>query len=238
MFSRLVHILYPRKCPGCGKLIPHDIIVCEDCYPRFKRVQPPFCFKCGRHMENEEAEYCRECMKRERSFSFGAAAFEYDAFMKKAMSNFKFNGWKENADFFAQETVRLCGDRIARFAPTCIIPVPVHRTRRLFRGFNQAEVLAKDVGERLGIPVLSDILVRTRKTDYQKKLKKADRAANLRGAFSASIATDEQRALTRRVLILDDIFTTGSTLEACTRACLDAGAGTVGVLSVCIGRGY
>lgn len=189
-------------------------------------------------MENTEMQYCPECMRRERRFSFGVTVFEYDGFMRQAMSNFKFNGWKENADFFVEETVRLCGDRIKQFAPTCLIPVPIHKSRRRFRGFNQSETLAELIGEQLHIPVACDILTRVRKTGYQKKLNGADRAANLRGALRADISDERKKQLTRRVMVVDDIYTTGSTLEACTEALLDAGAETVGVLSICMGRGY
>ena len=114
-----------------------------------------------------------------------------------------------------------------------IIPVPVHPSRRRKRGFNQAEVLAKIVGERLGIPVKAELLRRTKKTLPQKELSVGERLKNLSGAFRA----DEIPENIRRVLLVDDIYTTGSTIEACTRVLKAAGVETIYFVVICMAGG-
>ena len=114
-----------------------------------------------------------------------------------------------------------------------IIPVPVHPSRRRKRGFNQAEVLAKIMGERLGIPVRTDLLTRTKKTLPQKELSAGERLKNLSGAFRAEVIPAE----IRRILLVDDIYTTGSTIEACTRALKTSGAQAIYFVVICMAGG-
>ena len=113
-----------------------------------------------------------------------------------------------------------------------IVPVPVHVSRLKARGFNQAAVLAKQLSAELGIP-WEELLVRVKKTDPQKGLGSSDRLKNLRGAFEA----EETAGKWKRVLLVDDIYTTGSTAEICSRALLGAGVKQVFVFAVCIGHG-
>ncbi len=157
------------------------------------------------------------------------------------MSDFKFNGWKENCDFFVEETVERCSNEIMRFAPDALIPVPIHKSKLKSRGYNQSQLLAEGIGERLHIPVISDFLIRIRKTTAQKTLDGADRAANLATAFtcdSEKYSPEDIRSKMDRVMLVDDIFTTGATMEGCTLALLNAGVRKVGVLSISIGGGY
>lgn len=241
MFREVLRALYPRRCPGCAGVIAPDMLVCDECRSRFRIVEQPCCYKCGRHVPGDSDEVCSECGSRSRSFGYGVAVFEYNACMKRAMSDFKFNGHKENCDYFVHETVLHRAGEIAGFAPDALIPVPVHVAKLKSRGFNQAELLAEGVGEALNIPVISDFLVRTRKTDAQKNLDGAERAANLASAFACNTEKykpEDIKTKLDRVMLVDDIFTTGATMEGCTRVLLNAGVGTVGILSISIGGGY
>ena len=229
--------LYPRKCPSCRGVIPPDILICPECENAFRLIAPPYCCKCGRHTQ-DGLEYCSECASGSHSYVFGIAVFEYDGRMKRSMSDFKFNGWKENAGYYVHETLKLHSGDITGFCPDIIVPVPIHRSKRAYRGYNQAQILAEGIGEGLGIKVVSDLLLRRKKTRAQKQLGAESRGVNLENAFVCDTdrySRDFISGSFRRVMLVDDIYTTGSTMEGCTRALMDAGVREVGILSIAAG---
>jgi len=234
----LTHLIFPRKCPGCGIVLPAGELVCDECAREFKLIEEPTCMICGRHLDN--GEKCYTCSTSDRSNIFGIAIFAYDDIMRKAMSDLKFHGQKDNVDYLAAMAVSRAGSRIRGFDPCALIPVPVHKSRFRERGFNQAEEICKRIGDLLGIPTVTDFLYRNRKTEYQKNLGSRMRKRNTAGAFScdtdkypADRVTDELK----RVLLVDDIYTTGSTMEGCASKLAECGVEQIGLLSICIGAG-
>jgi len=167
------------------------------------------------------------------------AILRYEGIARKAMSDLKFHGKTDNADFFAAKAASHEGNRIRNFNPDALIPVPVHKTRFARRGYNQAELICDRIGAILGIRVVNDFLLRTKKTGFQKNLDKIKRRGNLSNAFecdSTIYPRERVESEFKKVLLVDDIYTTGSTMEHCTRALLAAGVGRVGLLSICIGE--
>ncbi|MCR5431356.1 MAG: ComF family protein [Lachnospiraceae bacterium] len=240
MREELTHLLYPRKCPGCGIVLPAGLLVCDECAEEFKQIEEPTCLICGRHITDERTERCYTCTNSERSNIFGISIFAYDDIMKKAMSDLKFHGQTDNADFFAAMAVSRAGSRIRSFDPCALIPVPVHKSRLRVRGYNQASLLCDRIGKLLGIPVVDDFLLRTRKTGFQKNLGNIMRKRNLDGAFSCNTRDypkDVVTARLQRVLLVDDIYTTGSTMEHCSKELVKAGVAEVGLLSISISGG-
>ena len=118
--------------------------------------------------------------------------------------------------------------------PDALIPVPLHKSRMRKRGFNQAALVAERMGERLGIPVEEKLLIRVKKTNPQKELNDSARRENLKNAFQ--LCGNDVKL--KRVVLIDDIYTTGSTLDAAAAALLAAGVEKVYFLSICIGRGF
>ena len=237
MKSVILRAVYPRRCPSCRGAVSPDLLICPDCAGAFKPIKPPFCLRCGRHTR-EDAEYCSECESKKHSYVSGIAVFEYDRRMKRSMSDFKFNGWKENADYYVYEALRLHSDDIAAFMPDILVPVPIHRSKLAYRGYNQAGILAEGIGRGLGIRVVDDLLIRNKKTKAQKQLGAQNRGANLENAFVCDTdryGREDISGSFRRVMLVDDIYTTGSTMEGCTRALLDAGVRQVGILSIAAG---
>lgn len=149
------------------------------------------------------------------------------------MAAVKYKNRREYLDFYADEAVRRLGSEFEAMRADCLIPVPVHPKRYRSRGFNQALVLAQKLGEKTGIPVCSDILKRSRNTEPQKELGPSARLKNLEKAFTA----EKIPPGLERVILVDDIYTTGSTAEACTRALKAAGVKNVYFFAVCIGQG-
>lgn len=161
--------------------------------------------------------------------------------MKQSMSDFKFNGCRENSEFYVSETLRLYSDAITRFNPDALVPVPVHISRKRLRGYNQAEVIAAGISGKTGIPMLNDLLYRRKKTVAQKVLNSEKRLENLKEAFTcdeAPYSYEDINIRFGRVLLVDDIYTTGSTMEGCTLALKKAGVREVGILSIASGFGY
>lgn len=236
MTRRLTDILFPTRCPVCDRILGGDeACICADCERRVPLITGPTCMKCGRPVEDAVQEYCFECTKKNHRYSAGYAALVYNEDMRRAMSGLKFNNRRDNADFFVHELLKGCRSFVEAFAPDMLVPVPIHRSRRRTRGYNQAELLALGLSGHLGIPVI-DALVREKKTLPQKKLSDTERLLNLKGAFAPN-PDEGKRIIAGRILLVDDIYTTGSTLEACTETLLEGGAGEVGIICACIGKG-
>lgn len=181
-----------------------------------------------------EAEYCPDCGRKKHLYARGRAAFEYDSVMRESIGRFKYKNRREYGDFYVQELLHSCGEAVRSWDVDLIVPIPLHKSRKRKRGFNQAELIAKKLGLELGIPISSDTLLRTKNTSPQKELNDQDRKSNLKNAFQV-VKNDIK---SKKILLIDDIYTTGSTLDAAASALLHHGAEKVYFLSISIGRGY
>jgi ComF family protein len=155
--------------------------------------------------------------------------------MKKAMAAFKYEGCRQDGLFFGDELVRFRGSRIRSYHPDYVIPVPLHRRKLWFRGYNQAACVAERLGERMGIPVLPDALRRVRYTKPQKGMNDKERRDNVEGAFQVRKRFGEQLR-GARILLVDDIYTTGATVDACAGALRDEGTGEIFFACLCTGN--
>lgn len=235
MLRDFLDIIYPGKCIVCHRIFdsPGTKLLCETCRRELNPVTEPRCKRCSKPLESMEAELCRDCQGKCFCVEKGFALYPYDANMKKAVRNFKYNGELSCGDFFAGELVDAYGKWIRDILPDALIPVPIHKKRMRFRGFNQAQYMADIIGERLEIPVPEGYLIRTENTKPQKGLDVKSRIENLRNGFKVTHAGGPFK----KVLLVDDIYTTGSTLEACGSALKNAGTDRVYFLCLCIGRG-
>lgn len=230
----LIDLLFPRRCPVCGDIVmPRGELICPDCIKVLSFVREPVCKRCGKEMAAGEAEYCFDCTRHRRSFEYGKALINYDETAKKSMAMIKYRNKREYLDFYAEAISIRYGKAILRMKADALVPVPVHPSRLRTRGFNQAGILACGIGQRLELPVRPEMLVRRKKTEPQKQLNPKERLANLEEAF----APGKIFPGVKRVILVDDIYTTGSTVEACTRALLRAGVEKAYVLTICIGCG-
>lgn len=227
--------LYPRRCPVCEDIVmPKGELVCDECRSRIPYIHSPRCCRCGKELADERQEFCYDCTRKTFYYECGAAPLRYNAVMRRAMEGLKYRNKREYADFFAEEILRAYGNMLKSWQPDMLIPVPIHSARRRSRGYNQAELLAEPFGERLGVPVRNDILIRSRSTGPQNKLNDKERRKNVEEAFQIK----ENGVQLKRVILVDDIYTTGSTVNACAKVLKEAGAGTVYFICACIGNGY
>lgn len=233
--DRIIGILFPRRCPVCGEIaMPKGHLICPTCKSKVKLVKEPRCKKCGKSLVIEEAEYCYDCIKKNHSYESGISLFEYDDVMKQSIYGFKYKNKREYADYYIDEFIGLYKKEILNWQAEILVPVPLHKSRHLQRGFNQAEVLAKKIGKELDLAVDTKLLIRSKKTVAQKGLDNKERAKNLQDAFHI----DKKVVQYKKVILIDDIYTTGSTIEACTKVLKMNGVGEVYFLSLCIGKDY
>ena len=229
----LLSLLYPRRCPICHDIVkPRGHLICPDCLKKVPFVQEPTCLCCGKEIASEEIEYCYDCSHHTRSFAGGFALAVYDPVMRESIRRFKNGGRMEYADWYVEAIWQRYGGQLQGLDIDAVVPVPLHRSRRNERGYNQAELLAGRLAKKLRVPVLPKALARTRKTTAQKYLGGRERQKNLEAVF----AVGRQSVVGKTILLVDDIYTTGSTAEACTRVLLTAGAQAVYLVNVCIGE--
>ena len=197
-------------------------------------MRGPSCMKCGKPVADEKTEFCYDCSRRRHRFTRGGACLVYDRLMKASIGRFKYHNRREYADFYAQELYAGNRRMLASWEPDVLIPVPIHRNKYRKRGFNQAALVAERLGGLSGIPVDKTWLMRVVDTRPQKELNDAGRRENLKNAFQVA----ENDVDYKRVVLVDDIYTTGSTVDAACAVLLEAGVENVYFLSVCIGRDY
>lgn len=240
MFEPLLDILYPRRCPICSEIVDkRGGLSCMECRNKLTAVEEPLCKRCGKPMEQETREYCYDCERRRHYFERGFSVWLYNEDMQKSMAAFKYKGRQEYADFYVEELIKKHQREIEDISPDALVPVPIHKKKKLIRGYNQAEVLAVRLGEKLNIPVLPELLIREKDTLPQKQLSDKERFRNISEAFAFSHKERHKyKKKLQRVLLVDDIYTTGSTIEACARTLKLNGIEEVYFVSICIGKGY
>lgn len=235
IISRVVNLIFPRRCPVCQDVTPNSLLICPKCSKLITYVEEPVCMTCGKPFTNEEQEYCYDCKQHPKSFQRNYAVFLYDDRTKISMAAFKYNNKREFADYFAREFMNQYGLKLLSLGVEVVTAVPIHKKKRRQRGYNQAEILGKKIAGLLELPFEGNLLTREINTLPQKELNNIQRVKNLQMAFRAGVFHRNYYA----VLIIDDIYTTGATMEACTKALL--GTGFVDMVyggTICIGKGY
>lgn len=229
----IVELLYPRRCPVCDK--PVDKLgryICQKCKNTLRYVYSPYCLKCGKGLQDETKEYCMDCCDAVHFFERGRALYEYES-IKEAIYRFKYERRREYAVFFGKELARRFCKQIIEWKADAIVPVPLYAEREKKRGYNQAALLAKELEKELGIPVKDKIICRVKNTLPQKMVNGKERQNNLKNAFK--IVQNDVKLNT--VVVVDDIYTTGATMDAVAKCLKDAGVGKVYCISLTVGRG-
>ena len=230
-YRSFLNLLYPRRCPLCHRILKDSrALICPECAQELKPVSDPRCYKCGKPVKEEE-EYCKDCMAHPGAFDQGRGIFLYDDRMKYSIMKYKYFGCREYSRFYGRALYLYGKDMLALWKPESIVPVPLHWKKRRARGFNQSELIAEELSANIGIPVDTCMLKKIKATNSQKKLDAAGRRKNLKEAF---LVTGNPAG--KCILLVDDVYTTGSTMDALAHALLEKGASHVFFLTVCIGR--
>ncbi len=211
---------HPERCVGCERRASD--VLCRACFEALPCVGNPVCGRCG--LPTAFATFvCEQCKNVDFGFESARAPLKYEGVGKKIVHALKYRGYKRIVERLAVPLMlQVLGDD--RF--DAVVPVPLHRSRLRKRGFNQAELLARGVAQKIKAP-LSDTLEAVRSTRDQVELSAAQRRANVAGAYSATVP------VRGTILLVDDVFTTGATMSACSAALLRAGATEIHALSLC-----
>lgn len=226
-------IFFPNKCPLCGCILGEGELACRDCLKKVRPIGGPRCMKCGAPVRSREREYCDACEKYRHFFTEGFPVFAYRGPVRGAVHRFKYKNRRCYAEFFSEAMLQAGAKKLEKWKPDLVIPIPVHPKKLKSRGFNQADLLARHIAESLGVPFLADGLLRTAATEPQKNLDRKKRQINLKRAFK--IGTNDVKL--KRILLIDDIYTTGSTVDAAAEVLLANGAAGVWFLTLCAAEG-
>ena len=220
-------LLLPEPCGACGT-VPSPGGLCAPCKARLPLVAGPICRRCGAPYEpGEGGSHCARCLELPPPWDEARAAWRYDGGSKGLLLAFKYDDRMEHAGLIAAAMAAAGAPLLARAG--LLVPVPLHRSRLHQRRYNQSALLARQLARLSGRPACLDALRRIRRTAPLAELGAPERAAMLQGAITAA----PRRAATlagRRVLLVDDVLTSGATARACTTALLDAGAEAVDLL--------
>lgn len=225
-------LLFPRRCPICDEILDKGKLICDKCIRIPRRVTGERCFKCSKHLDSPYAEYCPDCEKHKKSFLRGIALYEYDS-VKDSINSFKNNSRPEYAVFYVDGIERHLSDIIKSFNADVLVPIPLHPSKLKKRGYNQSELLANELSKRFGLPVDAHLLERTKKTKEQKKLTGNERLKNTVGAFHMP----QNGVKYNNIILVDDVYTTGATLDEASRTLISGGLKNVYFVTVAIGSG-
>jgi ComF family protein len=216
-----------RRCQLCAAILaePHQDLFCASCASLLAPRQGGFCPRCGICFADPSAPVypCLSCRTAPPPWNRVAFHSPYAGVLKDLVHRYKFVG-DHGVTRVLGELLHAAWRVHGLDTPDLVVPVPMRSGRLMRRGFNQSAELARMLARRIGAPVVVDALRKTRDTVAQSSLDRADRLRNVSGAFQAS-----PRVAGRRVVLVDDVMTTGSTVTACARACLEAGAAGVDV---------
>ena len=227
----LASVLFPAPCRICGTILTNAsrIPICLSCLDGFYRISDPMCQCCGRPFISAVASdaahpLCRLCRVQFFAFQRARSYAVYDDALSSAVVLLKYEGVRRLGDWFATRLAETLSRDPEAMRAELVVPVPLHPDRLRERGYNQAEMIAKPLARKIGIPFGSYLLVRTRPRPSQLVLSRTERWTSVRGAYATR---EGARVDNLRILLVDDVLTTGATLDSCSRALLKAGAASI-----------
>ena len=211
--KELTDIVFPPACPVCGGVLGFEKgrrrQICPDCDNRLEYIGEPRCMKCGKPLKKTDTQqFCYDCTVKRHFYERGVAVFAYTDSIKQSIYQFKYHD--------------------------LVFPVPMYAAKQRKRGYNQAELIARELSKNLNLICASEILVRTRKTTPMKELNDEERRKNVERAFLVK----ENVVKYKKILLVDDIYTTGATIDSCAKILYQKGAQKVYFLCLCAGKGF
>lgn len=223
ILAGMIDFMFPPLCIACGAFDEKAECICARCQSRIVRLGFPTCLNCDEAVQDKLE--CRSCAG--DSFPLYALG-EYAPPLDDAIIQFKFKGIASPAKLFAQMLTEEFEDQIHDHRPEFLVPIPLHPSREHIRGYNQAELFANELGLLLDIPVMSDLIFRSKKRKPQARLNLINRADNIRGVFKIEGTEDESC----RIILVDDVVTSGATIKEARRMLSEAGHVITAAISI------
>jgi ComF family protein len=229
LLTGLIDYILPYRCSLCSELIEKEQGICAPCFTKLNFVTVPYCSCCGFPFEFviEGQNLCAPCVAKRPSYDLARSLLKFDLESKKLIHAFKYNDRTSHSKIFAKLLIARYKKEIEDV--DLVVPVPMHRIKRIFRQYNPAQILAKDIARLLGNPMIPDILIKTRWTKAQTKLTKYEREKNLAGSLAFNV---KRTVKGMRILLVDDVRTTGTTCNKCVKLLKNAGASSVKLVTI------
>ncbi len=219
--SFLLDLIFPKFCISCGREGSH---ICYDCLSMVEILEYQFCPVCQKRVI--DGKICKNCRTRTNLAGLFAATPYQNKIVKKMINKFKYTPYIKNLSFPLYSLIishlkQLNNYSFSILDNGILIPVPLHRKRLKIRGFNQTEKIANHFSEFLKIPLIKDVLIKTKESQSQIGLSSEQRKQNIQGVFTCE---NIEQIKAKKILLIDDVFTTGSTMEECAKTLNQAGA--------------
>ena len=245
IINKILDFIFPKRCIICDDVLPFgsgltNEFICENCKDKIEFIKEPTCKKCGAAIDDFEELLCVRCKKNyekhESSYEYGFGLCRYNEYVKESMHHIKYSNRKEYLEFYGRLIARVYKDRFLEMGVDCFLPVPIHKKRFKERNYNQAEVLAKYISDELkknnvNIAVRNDLMYRYKNTKVLNKLMESERKNELKNSF---IVNEEKLCDIKSICIVDDIYTTGSTIETISNLLKKSGISKIYFVCICI----
>ncbi|MGA2367713.1 MAG: ComF family protein [Dehalococcoidia bacterium] len=216
--SEVIDLFFPRECLGCGKI---GGFICNSCAKKLPRIYPPLCQRCGR--PETSGRYCQECWgKQNNRIDAIRSVFVFEGTIRAAIHELKYRNLRAISAILGEYMATYYRDNGLK--GDCLLPVPLHEKRIRERGYNQSELLAKEIAKHIGVPVKGQLVMRVRNNMPQARTSSAEeRRVNMENVFSCQ----GLEVAGQDIIVVDDVCTSGNTLEACATVLKAAGAKSV-----------
>lgn len=232
LINQIIKIFLPPRCIKCGAILSDDDGLCPECFRELNFITAPYCYRCGHPFEETVSNkklICANCAKKHKTpFRLNRSALYYDDISKDLILALKFMDKTENAKTLAK-WLYIAGSDIWQEGADILMPVPLHYKRLIKRRYNQSALLVKELSKLTGIKADYTSLIKHKSTKPQVQFSGHERIKNVKGAFSIKHI---ERVKGKRIVLIDDVMTTGSTLKECALVIKDAGALSVDTLTV------
>jgi len=229
VYKHIIDYILPKRCMACAELTQDGGGFCSSCWREFEFITKPFCISCGRSfaLDIAEGHICLGCLKAKPHYDSARSLFKFNAISKKVIHAFKYYDKTILATNFAEMLCLRYMDEISD--ANLIIPVPMHKLKRLMRMYNQAALLASAIGAYLQKPVSFNILKKTKWTKPQTLLPRKSRLTNIAGSIAIE---NSDNVIGKNIILIDDVMTTGTTISLCAKLLKKAGAKKIVVLCI------
>ena len=230
-FKQVSGIFFQNGCIVCGRAATSA--VCADCSNSLRYIEQPSCTKCGKPFSTHSgiSHLCYDCIKGKNKFTLSRAVFAYNGSIVTLIHRFKFGDQVNLSSFFSEELFKLYEANFAAMGINAILPVPLSMHRLKHRSYNQTQLLAGHLSKRLSLPVFAHALEKIKETQPQSRLSAEERQENVKDAYRV---TNRGPLKGKKILLIDDVITTGATVNACTRALLRSGIKQVYVTAIAL----